>query len=257
MGGGGEEEEWGRWGEEEGRRRGAGGGGGEERGDMGNHGALFHGESFTLLQATGDSRFENFTLFVIVLNALWIGYDTETNAAPLITKAHVGTQAIVMMLERSTGAGAGDRRSPAERSTPPPLERSPAERSTPPPLERSPAERSTAAPPRTLQRRLSLLQRREWGSALPPPLERSWLSPLPPRTLQGVGIGASASAGALLATLQQKRRWMRRSGGAGGDVGDDDGLQIIVVVAEIFFLKLFPQALVWGVWVSWFCLSYR
>mmetsp|Transcript_3370 Transcript_3370/g.7912 ORF Transcript_3370/g.7912 Transcript_3370/m.7912 type:complete len:572 (-) Transcript_3370:1863-3578(-) len=33
-----------------------------------------------------DSRFDNFTLFVIVLNAAWIGVDTELNSAPDITR---------------------------------------------------------------------------------------------------------------------------------------------------------------------------
>lgn len=35
------------------------------------------------------NRFENFTLFIIMLNAIWIGYDTETNGAPTITSASV------------------------------------------------------------------------------------------------------------------------------------------------------------------------
>ncbi len=48
----------------------------------------YNPESFFTTVASA-SKFENFTLFVIMLNAIWIGYDTETNGAPEITSAEL------------------------------------------------------------------------------------------------------------------------------------------------------------------------
>lgn len=36
-----------------------------------------------------NSKFENLTLFIIILNAAWIGIDTETNIAPDVSTGEV------------------------------------------------------------------------------------------------------------------------------------------------------------------------
>ncbi|CAD7937316.1 unnamed protein product [Amoebophrya sp. A120] len=48
--------------------------------------ADYYEENSLFARIAADSRFDNFTLFVIVLNAAWIGVDTEINTAPDISR---------------------------------------------------------------------------------------------------------------------------------------------------------------------------
>ncbi|CAD7971596.1 unnamed protein product [Amoebophrya sp. A25] len=51
----------------------------------------YYEENSYYARIAADPRFDNFTLFIIVLNAAWIGVDTEINDAPDITRYSTGS----------------------------------------------------------------------------------------------------------------------------------------------------------------------